>query len=95
MQDRRTSPRGRGQPDSNQHVPDLRDARIGEHALDVILEYRDKRRGKNADQSQPHEDRIKRHVAEREIGTEDIEDETQQDVDRDLGCRCGKEGCDH
>ena len=79
------------QRDAEHDVADLRDAGIGEHALQVVLENRDQRARQHRGDRQPHEDIADVHVIERELYPEHGKEQPQQDVHTHLGGRGGEE----
>ena len=88
----RRQPRGRAQPDADDHVADLGDARPGEEALEVLLEEGHQGGDEDPRQPQTDEQRVHAEGPEGEGGAEDPVVEPQEDVDRDLGRRRREQG---
>ena len=81
-----------GEPDAERDVADLRDRRIGEHALQVGLEHRDQRGDEHRGERQRDDDLGDRQGAKVDRDAEDREKKAHQQIDRDLGRGGRQEG---
>ncbi len=77
-------PLRRVKPHAEHDVAHLRDARVGEHSLQVGLRYRDDRAYNYRDRSDPAECSINRDINLEEFRGEDREEDADEGVNRDL-----------